>query len=617
VGVLYVGIKQENVTSLRKAIMDMTIGESGYVIVIDSTGKYIISHKGEKDGEDALSVTDINGKPLFKDIIATATRLEPRQIGSLSFTVPDGTATRLTYDARFVYFEPWDWIIVAQGNKDDFIKVSKILRSIGNKGNITIAVVGIAIMILSGLIWYFVANSITRPISIAASGLKEIAQGEGDLTKRLEVKTNDEVGELVTWFNSFIANLQTMILNISGNSETIGKSTNVVNTLNSKINTRLKTISESFGIVSDSCSKTSDNMNAVSAAMEQATTSVETVAAAAEEMSSAVDEIAKNTASARQTTDQTVDLARSISIDVEDLGKAASEIDQVLVAITDISEQTNLLALNATIEAARAGEAGKGFAVVASEIKNLAQQTTDATLEIRSKIESVQLASRRTIERIGEVTQVIEVSSGVVNSIASAVEEQSAATREIAKSATETSLGIVEVNKNVAESTAQLDIIARNITVERKSIEDVAFSTVEAEINSTETNKMANELHVMANRFYTGDKKIEIGEIKIAHLAWRTTLEAVIQGIVIMQPEEVTSHQQCDLGQWYFGEGRVLSSYPEYDEIGVWHEKVHDVARNVVTLCAKGENEKAVPLLKDFKEARVNLFRLLDSLYLK
>lgn len=73
---------------------------------------------------------------------------------------------------------------------------------------------------------------------------------------------------------------------------------------------------------------------------------------------------------------------------------------------------------------------------------------------------------------------------------------------------------------------------------------------------------------------------------------------------------------ECDLGKWYFGPGQAFEAYEEYHEIGIWHEKVHTIAKNVVGLCAKGEAEKAKPLLDDFKEARKNLFRLLDSIYL-
>ena len=460
-----------------------------------------------------------------------------------------------------------------------------------------------------------IANPISSSLNGTVRMLKDIAQGEGDLTKRLTINTKDEIGELSLWFNTFTKNLQKMILNIFGTSETIQKSSGVVTGLNKKVRDKLEQVSVSFGVVSESCIQTTDNMNSVSAAMEQASTNVDAVAAAAEEMSTAVNDIAKNAATARQTTDKTVDLAKTISAEVEELGRAANEIDQVTATITDISEQTNLLALNATIEAARAGEAGKGFAVVASEIKSLAQQTANATLEIRTKIESVQQATNTTIDRIEEVAQVIEDSSDVVTSIATAVEEQSAVTREIADNAGQTALGIQAVNKNISDSTVWLDKINTQINQERNSIEEVAFLTVEADINSNEMNEMSQALEDLANQFNTGDKKFNIGEIKITHLSWRTKLEAVIRGVKKMTPEEVTSHIDCDLGKWYSGPGQSFVYHEDFEEMGIWHEKVHNIAKEIVVVCARGEQDKASSLLDDFKEARVNLFRILDKIY--
>jgi len=591
-GGLGVLIKADFFASL---ISDRKVGDTGYGYMINEKG-IVIAHP-KKEFLLKLDVNKIDAMKSINDkMIAGKSGVE-----------------RYTFKGtdKIAGFAPVafnGWSIGVTQNESEFLKTSKQIQT----HNLMVTIV--AGMIGAFLI-FLMTQSIIKPINEAIEGLKEIAKGEGDLTKRLIIRNKDEIGELSLWFNAFIENLQKMILNIFGTSETIQESSGVVKMLNNQISDKLDHISESFGVVSESCTQTSDNMNSVSAAMEQASISVDTVASAAEEMSSSVDEIAKSAASARQTTDQTVELAQTISNEVENLGRAAKEIDQVTATITDISDQTNLLALNATIEAARAGEAGKGFAVVASEIKSLAQQTADATLEIRTKIESVQKATNITIERIGEVTDVIKDSSDVVNTIASSVEEQSSVTREIAENASQAAAGIQEVNQNVAESTVRLDKINDEIGNERKSIEDVAFSTVEADINSNEMSGMSQSLGALANRFHTGDKKFNIGKIKIAHLAWRTTLEAVIRGVKQMTPEEVTSHTECELGEWYFGTGQTLSSYKDFEEMGVWHEKIHTTARQVVALCAKGENEKTGPLLEEFNEARENLFRILDDIY--
>lgn len=610
--------EQDRINTIRLAIDNIRFekDKSGYYFVYQGTTNIALPPKKELQGKDLGTLKDKNGVYLVKDLRDKALSGG----GFVQYIWPKpgaGDVPKLSYAEMIPGTNFWIGTGVYLDNIDAFTAVMK--EGIAGKVNsMTVRIIGIAgvLFVTIAALCLFIVFGITKSLDKMISGVQDIAEGEGDLTKRIEIHSNDELGELAGWLNLFMDKLQTMIMNMFGASQTISESASIVKNLNTKISGKLEHIADSFGIVSDSCVQTSDNMISVSAAMEQATTNVDTVAAAAEEMSSSVEEIAKNTASARQTTDKTVELAQTISTEVNQLGNAANEIDQVTTTITDISEQTNLLALNATIEAARAGEAGKGFAVVANEIKTLAQQTAEATLEIRAKIESVQQATSTTIERIVEVTQVIEDSSNVVNSIASAVEEQSAATREIAENASQTAVGIQEVNENVAEATVQLDKINKEINTERKSIEDVAFSTVEADINSNEMSAQSQSLADLANMFHTGDKKFNIGKIKIAHLAWRTTLEAVIRGVKQMKPEDVTSHKECDLGKWYFGPGQAFASYKEFQEINVWHEKVHTIARDVVELCAKGEADKSGPFLDDFKEARENLFKLLDSIYL-
>jgi len=472
------------------------------------------------------------------------------------------------------------------------------------------------LILLLGLI-IFINRSVIKPINLVAENMKEIAQGEGDLTKRIPVKTRNEIGELVDWFNRFIANLQNMILSFYGAGETILESSSLVNELNTDTNQRLENVSDSFKVVSESCEHTTGNMVSVSAAMAQSAENIDAVATAIEEMSSSVDEIAANTASAKNISDETVSLAKIISAEITELGDAAKKIGQVTETITDISEQTNLLALNATIEAARAGEAGKGFAVVAGEIKNLAQQTAEATLEINSKIESVQNATDKAIERVGTVTQSVGESGDIVNAIATAVEEQSAVIQEISQNVAQAALGIKDVYENIAESTTQLDKINQEIQAERGSIENVSFSMVEADINSSEMSHVANSLNELIGRFNIGEKKFNIGKIKIAHLAWRTNLEAVIRGVKELKPEEVTSHTECEFGKWLSSKGQNFSSYQKFEELGRWHEKIHDIAKQVVTLHSQGRTQEAKSMIKDFNHAKDNLFALMDDLYVQ
>ncbi len=250
----------------------------------------------------------------------------------------------------------------------------------------------------------------------------------------------------------------------------------------------------------------SANMGTVTQASEQAAQNVNVMAIAMEEMSSAIQEIAGNTAKASSMTSEAVNYAQSSSDKVDNLGRAAIEISKVTEVITEISGQTNLLALNATIEAARAGEAGKGFAVVANEIKELAKQTSDATGEIKSKIESIQASTDDTVTEITEITKVINSVNEIVATIAAAVEEQTATAADISGNVSEAANGIGEVNDNVAQASAVSMEIARDITDVSQVSQEAREGSLRLQESAENLKKIANSISAETGRFDLGDK---------------------------------------------------------------------------------------------------------------
>ncbi len=301
---------------------------------------------------------------------------------------------------------------------------------------------GIILAIIIGL-------AITRPINAAVANLKDIAQGEGDLTKRLPANSTDEVGELANWFNTFLGKLQDIIREVSQNAGVVDQSSNTLLGIASNLAKNADATSGKARSVADSSREMNSNMQRVATTMEETTSNTNMVAAAVEEMAATINEIAQNSEKARSISEAAVQQATAASSKMADLGRAANAISAVTETITEISEQTNLLALNATIEAARAGEAGKGFAVVANEIKELARQTAAATAEIKGKIEGVQGTTAETITEIESISSIIHNINEIIATIATAIEEQSAATNEISNSVTQASEGIGEVNNNI------------------------------------------------------------------------------------------------------------------------------------------------------------------------
>ncbi len=386
------------------------------------------------------------------------------------------------------------WSIALTQNKDEFLKAPTAIR------NSLIVVVILTLATVAVLI-FFAAKGITRPINNAITGLKDIAEGEGDLTMRLNVTTKDEVGEMAHWFNIFVEKLQFIIKDIANNAESVGASSSQLSQVSENLLDNSEDSSQRASNVATASEEMSVNLNTVAAAMEESSTNAAMVATAAEQMSSTINEIAENAERARAVSSQSVTQANSASEMMKELGEAANKIGKVTEAINDISEQTNLLALNATIEAARAGEAGKGFAVVANEIKELAKQTADATLDIKNLIDDVQTTSTATENEIGQISEVIEGVNEIVGTIASAVEEQTAATQEIADNIAQASLGIQEVNENVNQSSTVAEDITRNITEVSIAADSITQNSTEVQASAQDLLARSTELNEIVGSF--------------------------------------------------------------------------------------------------------------------
>ncbi len=359
----------------------------------------------------------------------------------------------------------------------------------------------IAAMIIGLVMGFFVSLGITGPINKAVARLKDIAQGEGDLTQRLAVDTRDELGEMASWFNTFLQNLQGMIKDIASNSVTLSNASTELSAISQQMSAGAEQTSGKSNTVAVASEEMSTNISSVAAAMEQAATNLNMVATATEQMTASVNEIARNSEKARKITGTAVSKAQETSKKVNELGTAAQAISKVTEVITEISEQTNLLALNATIEAARAGEAGKGFAVVANEIKELARQTAEATLEIKNQIEGVQGSTRETVADITDICEVIAKVDETVGIIAAAVEEQSVTTQDIAGNISQASSGVQEVNGNVAQSTEVTISISRDIAEVSQASNEMTTSSSQVNLSAEELAGMAETINGMVGRF--------------------------------------------------------------------------------------------------------------------
>ena len=324
------------------------------------------------------------------------------------------------------------------------------LRQQQSAATATLAGIGVLIAVVGLVVMWLVGYSLARPARRLVDMLREAAEGDGDLTRRLEVDRADEFGDIARGFNTFLDKLQHMIRE-------------VVNSVQQ---------------VTDAAENTADIAMRTNDGVQKQLGEIEMVATAVTEMTATAQDVARNAGlaaeaagnangsashgrevvqlTARTIQELSVDIERAVQT-VESLARDSDNITSILDVIRGIAEQTNLLALNAAIEAARAGEHGRGFAVVADEVRNLALKTQTSTEEIQQMIEQLQSGTRQTVEvmeqsrqRTGESVLQAEEADAALMSITQAVSVINDMNIQIASAAEQQSAVAEDVNRNVA-----------------------------------------------------------------------------------------------------------------------------------------------------------------------
>ncbi len=488
---------------IRKMIDDIRYEKdsSGYYFVYKGTVNIALPPNTKKQGEDLAETKDKNGVYLVRDLRDKA----EKGGGFVHYIWPKpgaGDVPKLSYAETIPGTDMW----IGTGVYLDNIKAyqGEMSKAIGNRVQQSMVyMVAISGIIFLGIITLclIIAFGIVGSLRSMVAGFQDIAEGEGDLTRRLEITSKDEIAELAHWYNTFLGKLRNMIASIAKNITEVDGEAGTLATIARQLAEHSGQTSERSDSVAAATEEMNVSMTNVAAAMEESTISTSLVADAAKEMATSINQIAENAGEAREISEQAVRKAEMTSVRMEELGTSADAISKVTETITEISEQTNLLALNATIEAARAGEAGKGFAVVANEIKELAKQTALATLDIKKKIDDVQSTTTTSVAEIQEITGVINAINEIVRNISLAVGEQSAATEEIANAINYAASGLEEVNENVSQVSQVADSISKDIARVNAASGEISGNSDRVNLSSGDLLRMANELKKVVDTF--------------------------------------------------------------------------------------------------------------------
>jgi methyl-accepting chemotaxis protein len=476
----------------RLAKISFLDDKSGYIFMYQYDGtNVLLPTRPDLEGKNLLSLKDSNGKYFIKELIATAKKgggtveyLWPRKKGEKPIT-------------KFAYaldFAPYSWLIGTGIFVDDVHKsLSTFEQNAKNQKNtrtlylsIISLVLGIFIILVSVVI---IRKYIVSPLKLMIEHAKELSSGEGDLTKKLEVKGKDEIAKVSVEINKFIEKVRVLI----SNAKTLSSE-------NSSISHELSSTSFSVGnLLEESTNVVNTTTNQAVNAQNQMQNNIEDSKIAKKDLQEANGFLQE---AKEVVLDLTEEIQRSAQIEIElsdkiqRLSKDTEQVKEVLFVIGDIADQTNLLALNAAIEAARAGNHGRGFAVVADEVRKLAERTQKSLVEINATINVIVQSINDSSDQMTKNSKKVQVLSESAQNVESKINQLSSVMQTATTLAGKTAEQYIRTGEDLGEIMSKIKQVNELSAENARSVEEIAGA-------AEHMNKMTESLNDKLSEFRT------------------------------------------------------------------------------------------------------------------